>query len=109
MGIAKSRCGAWCERAPIWPIGMPQASAANGACSNFAHAVAMAPTALLGNILAKREGIMAGRRARISERWLYDPEHPRSEIELDTSAWFEWLEAVTTISFSYAIFEPSCG
>jgi hypothetical protein len=52
---------------------------------------------------------MAGRRARISERWLYDPGLPSGEIELDTPAWFEWLEAATTISFSYPIFEPSCG
>ena len=52
---------------------------------------------------------MAGRRARISERWLYDPALPSGEIELDTPAWFAWLEAATTISFSYPIFEPSCG
>jgi hypothetical protein len=69
----------------------------------------MAPTALLGNILAKKESTMAGRIPRISERWLYDPDLPSGAIELDTPAWFEWLEGATTISFSYPIFEPSCG
>jgi hypothetical protein len=52
---------------------------------------------------------MAGKIPRISEQWLYDPDLPTGEIELDTPAWFEWLEAATTISFSYPIFEPTCG
>jgi hypothetical protein len=52
---------------------------------------------------------MAGKIPRISERWLYDPDLPTGAIELDTPAWFAWLEAATTISFSYPIFEPACG
>lgn len=52
---------------------------------------------------------MAGKIPRISERWLYDPDLPTGAIELDSAAWFEWLEAATTISFSYPIFEPACG
>jgi len=69
----------------------------------------MKSTALLGNILAKKEGTMAGRIPRISGQWLYDPALPTGEVELDTPAWFEWLERATTISFSYPIFEASCG
>ncbi len=52
---------------------------------------------------------MAGKIPRISEQWLYDPDLPTGEIELDTPAWFLWLEAATTISFSYPIFDPACG
>jgi hypothetical protein len=69
----------------------------------------MVPTLLLGNILAKKEDTMAGKLPRISERWLYDPDLSTGAIELDTLAWFAWLEAATTISFSYPIFEPACG
>jgi hypothetical protein len=52
---------------------------------------------------------MAGKIPRISEQWLYDPTLATGAIHLDTPAWFAWLEAATTISFSYPIFEPSCG
>jgi hypothetical protein len=52
---------------------------------------------------------MARKIPRVSERWLYDPHSPTGEIRLDSGAWFEWLERATTISFSYPIFEPSCG
>jgi hypothetical protein len=31
------------------------------------------------------------------------------EIRLDTLAWFAWLEAETSISFSYPLFDPACG
>jgi hypothetical protein len=63
----------------------------------------------LGNILARKGDAMTGKIPRVSERWLYDPNLPTGAIELDSAAWFEWLEAATTISFSYPIFEPSCG
>ena len=52
---------------------------------------------------------MTGKIPRVSERWLYDHHLPTGAVELDSAAWFEWLEAATTISFSYPIFEPSCG
>ena len=52
---------------------------------------------------------MAGKIPRVSECWLFGPDLPTGEVELDTPAWFEWLERATTISFSYPIFEPSCG
>ena len=52
---------------------------------------------------------MASKIPRVSERWLYGVDLPTEEVELDTPAWFEWLERATTISFSYPIFEPSCG
>jgi hypothetical protein len=35
---------------------------------------------------------------------------PRDErIALDTAAWFAWLEAPTTTSFAYPVFDASCG
>ena len=52
---------------------------------------------------------MAGKRARISEQWLCDPALGSEEIRLDTSAWFAWLEAETSISFSYPLFDRVCG
>jgi hypothetical protein len=30
-------------------------------------------------------------------------------IALDSAAWFAWLEAPTTISFAYPVFDASCG
>jgi hypothetical protein len=64
---------------------------------------------VLGNIFAKKEGIMAGKIPRVSERWLYGRNLPTEKIELDTAAWFVWLEAATSVSFSYPIFDPACG
>jgi hypothetical protein len=64
---------------------------------------------MLGNIFAKKEGRMAGKIPRVSERWLYGQALPTEKIELDTAAWFAWLEAATSISFSYPIFDPACG
>ncbi len=52
---------------------------------------------------------MAGKIPRISGQWLYDPQGPVGGIQLDTPAWFMWLEAATTISFSYPLFDPVCG
>jgi len=52
---------------------------------------------------------MAGKIPRISEQWLYAPDLPSGQIQVDTSAWFEWLEAETSISFSYPLFDPACG
>jgi hypothetical protein len=52
---------------------------------------------------------MATRVPRISERWVYDVELPSGSVQLDTAAWFTWLEAPTTTRFSYPIFEERCG
>ena len=52
---------------------------------------------------------MATKLPRISERWVYDVELPSGCVQLDTMAWFAWLEAPTTTRFSYPIFDPRCG
>ncbi len=52
---------------------------------------------------------MARKIPRVSEQWLYDPHSPTGEIRLDSAAWFEWLEATTSVSFSYPLFDPACG
>jgi hypothetical protein len=47
--------------------------------------------------------------ATVSEGWVYGP-HARSlGIQLDTPAWYGWLEAPTTSSFAYPIFDPALG
>jgi hypothetical protein len=45
----------------------------------------------------------------VSKAMLRDPQHPGSSIQLDTSAWFAWLEASTTTRFSYALFKRARG
>lgn len=40
---------------------------------------------------------------------LRDPQHQGPRIELDTPAWFDWLEAPTTTRFSYAFFNAAQG
>jgi hypothetical protein len=64
---------------------------------------------MLGNILAKKEEEMAEKIPRVSERWLYGAELPDGGIELDSEAWFLWLEGETSLSFSYPLFDPACG
>lgn len=45
----------------------------------------------------------------VSRARLCDPQHPGSSIQLDTPAWFAWLEAPTTTRFSYALFNRARG
>jgi LuxR family maltose regulon positive regulatory protein len=52
---------------------------------------------------------MSSKSARVSEGWVYDPAVPDSEIQLDTPAWFAWLETEHTRQFSYPLFDPVCG
>jgi hypothetical protein len=52
---------------------------------------------------------MARKLPRISERWVYGEEVPQGCVQLDTAAWFAWLEAPSTAGFSYPIFDPRCG
>jgi hypothetical protein len=52
---------------------------------------------------------MSSKSARVSEGWVYDPAVPNSEIQLDTPAWFAWLETEHTRQFSYPLFDPVCG
>ena len=64
---------------------------------------------MLGNILAKKVDEMAEKIPRVSERWLYAADLPSGGIELDSEAWFAWLESETSLSFSYPLFDPACG
>src|SRR6266508_6400061 len=52
---------------------------------------------------------MSGKSAQVSQGWLYDPARPDGDIQLDTPAWFVWLEAERTRQFSYPLFDPLCG
>ena len=52
---------------------------------------------------------MGAHLPRVSERWVYDEQEPCGSVQLDTPAWFAWLEAPTTRHFSYPLFDPSCG
>jgi hypothetical protein len=45
----------------------------------------------------------------VSQAILHDPKHSGATIHLDTPAWFAWLEAPTTTSFSYALFNRARG
>ena len=49
-------------------------------------------------------GAERGRRAILS-----DPSEPGPDIVVDSPAWFAWLEAPTTTSFSYPLFDPAAG
>ncbi len=52
---------------------------------------------------------MGGQIPLVSAQWVRDPAQADAEIRLDTPAWFVWLEAPTTVSFSYPIFDPRQG
>ena len=46
---------------------------------------------------------------RVSEGSVYDPHQVGSAIRLDSAAWFAWLAASTTTSFSYPLYDPARG
>ncbi|HSH78791.1 MAG TPA: hypothetical protein VLA19_09710 [Herpetosiphonaceae bacterium] len=52
---------------------------------------------------------MSGKTPRVWGQYLEDPAQPGRDIQLDTEAWVEWLEAPATTSFSYPVFDPSVG
>ncbi len=52
---------------------------------------------------------MGGQIPVVSAQWVRDPAQAGQTIRLDTPAWFAWLEAATTVHFSYPLFDPSCG
>jgi hypothetical protein len=66
-------------------------------------------TMVLGNILGEKGGGMSSKTARVAEGRLYDPRQPATSIGVDTPAWFAWVEAVTTRSFSYALVDRTVG
>jgi hypothetical protein len=45
----------------------------------------------------------------VSAGYVVDHKQGDRPIDLDTPAWFTWLEAATTTSFSYPLFDPACG
>ncbi|NTW97335.1 MAG: hypothetical protein HGB28_02160 [Oscillochloris sp.] len=45
----------------------------------------------------------------VSEQWVYGPGLSDSGLRLDGPGWFAWLEALTTSSFSYPLFDRQCG
>lgn len=45
----------------------------------------------------------------VSEQWAYGPGLPAAGLRLDRPSWFVWLEALTTTSFSYPLFDRERG
>jgi hypothetical protein len=52
---------------------------------------------------------MSTKTPRVSEAAVYAPELPDGRIQLDSPAWFNWLEQEATRSFSYPLFDARCG
>lgn len=52
---------------------------------------------------------MATQPPRVSEQWVYDPAVSDGCIQLDSSAWFTWLAAVSTTRFSYPLYDREVG
>ena len=52
---------------------------------------------------------MGANLPRVSEGSVYDPRQVGNAIRLDSAAWFVWLAAPTTTSFSYPLFDGARG
>ncbi len=52
---------------------------------------------------------MTSKPPRIWGEWLYDGAERDLHIRLDSPAWFAWLEAPTTRSFSYPVYDHAQG
>jgi len=52
---------------------------------------------------------MAKKIPVVSDDALFDPRTCEPDIRLDSPAWFAWLDAPTTTSFSYALFNRAQG
>lgn len=52
---------------------------------------------------------MAGKPAQVNGRWVFGSEVPEGCVQLDSQAWFVWLAAETTSSFSYPLYDPQVG
>ena len=46
---------------------------------------------------------------RVSDGSVYDPRQGGGAIRLDTAAWVRWLDAPTTTSFSYPLYDAAHG
>ncbi|NTW97461.1 MAG: hypothetical protein HGB28_02815 [Oscillochloris sp.] len=64
---------------------------------------------MLGNISAETQAKKPQKPAVVSEQWVYGPGLPEAGLRLDRPAWFAWLDAATTTSFSYPLFDRQCG
>ena len=64
---------------------------------------------MLGNISGERRPEMRGNRPNVEAGRVYDPVQLAACIWLDTPAWQAWLDAATTTSFSYPLYDPACG
>jgi len=64
---------------------------------------------MLCNFYAHGRDAMSSKTPSVSSDRLYDPAHPSVVIPLDTPAWFAWLDAPTTTSFSYPLFNHHEG
>lgn len=63
----------------------------------------------MGNIPAGEEDAQARKPPVVAGAWVYGPGLPCRGIRLDSPAWLAWLEAATTHSFSYPLFDRRCG
>lgn len=52
---------------------------------------------------------MSAKTPRVWDTYVEDPQPPHQAIWLDTPAWFQWLEAPTTLRFTYPVFDPAVG
>lgn len=64
---------------------------------------------MLGNISGSEGPQTGGKPAVVEEHWIYGAGLPSAGLRLDRPAWFAWLEAATTTSFSYPLFDRRCG
>lgn len=63
----------------------------------------------MGNIPPKERAEAEAKPPVVSEQWVYGPGLPTGGLRLDCPGWFVWLEAVTTTSFSYPLFDQERG
>ena len=52
---------------------------------------------------------MSTKRPRVSAGAVYAADLPGGSIDVDSEAWFSWLESEATRSFSYPLFDVRCG
>lgn len=64
---------------------------------------------VLGNISGSNDPPGGGKPAVVEEHWVYGTGLPSTGLRLDRPAWFDWLEAPSTTSFSYPLFDRRCG
>lgn len=64
---------------------------------------------MLGNFLTQVKAHMTKNIPLVSDAVLMDPESSGPSIEIDTPAWFAWLDAPTTSRFSYAMHNRRLG